>query len=170
MLPPGGSDNKESPCNGADLDSILGLGRSPGERNGDSLQYSCLENPMDRGAYWATVHGVAKNCTRQSNEAPSPAPCSNLVSSGIENWHFQFSNILCLGNIGWYQQSQFINFNSLCCLSNTDHFGKIQNTKPKNTTPHTQTHTTQGTLKERKNPETNWRWPRSYTSPLSSYV
>ena len=40
---------------------IPGLGRSPGERNGNPLQYSCLENPMDRGAWWATVHGVAKS-------------------------------------------------------------------------------------------------------------
>jgi len=46
---------------------IPGLGRSPGERNGNLLQYSCLENPMDRGAWWATVHGVAKSWTRLSN-------------------------------------------------------------------------------------------------------
>ena len=43
--------------------SIPGLGRSPGERNGNPLQYSCLENSMDRGAWWATVHGVAKSQT-----------------------------------------------------------------------------------------------------------
>ena len=42
-----------------DMGSIPGLGRSPGEGNGTPLQYSCLENPMDRGAWWATVHGVA---------------------------------------------------------------------------------------------------------------
>ena len=42
-----------------DVDLISGLGRSPGEGNGNPLQYSCLENPMDRGAWWATVHGVA---------------------------------------------------------------------------------------------------------------
>ena len=53
----------ESSCNAGDLDSIPGLGRSPGEGNGNPLQYSCLENPMDRGAWWATVHGVAKNQT-----------------------------------------------------------------------------------------------------------
>ena len=41
--------------------SVPGLGRSPGEGNGNPLQYSCLENPMDRGAYWATVHGVARS-------------------------------------------------------------------------------------------------------------
>ena len=57
---PSGSDSKESACNAGDLNSIPGLGRSPGEGNGNPLQYSCLENPMDRGAWWATVHGVAR--------------------------------------------------------------------------------------------------------------
>ena len=47
-----------------DMGSIAGSGRSPGERNGSSFQYSCLENPMDRGAWWATVHGVTKSQTR----------------------------------------------------------------------------------------------------------
>ena len=46
-----------------DLSSIPGLGRSPGEGNGNPLQYSCLGNPMDRGAWQATIHGVAKGCT-----------------------------------------------------------------------------------------------------------
>ena len=57
---PGGSDSKESTCNVGDLGSIPGLGRSSGEGNGNPLQYSCLGNPMDRGAWWATVHGVAR--------------------------------------------------------------------------------------------------------------
>ena len=48
---PGGSDDKESACNAGDLGLIPGLGRSPGEGNGNPLQYSCLENPMDRGAF-----------------------------------------------------------------------------------------------------------------------
>ena len=56
---PGGSDGKESACNAGDLGSILGSGRSPGEGSGYPLQYSCLRNPMDRGAWRATVHGVA---------------------------------------------------------------------------------------------------------------
>ena len=47
--------------------NLLGSGRSPGERNGNPLQHSCLENSMDRGAWWATVHGVAKSQTRLSN-------------------------------------------------------------------------------------------------------
>ena len=58
---PGGLDGKESACNAEDLGLILGLGRSLGEGNGNPLQYSCLENSMDKGAWWATVHGVAKS-------------------------------------------------------------------------------------------------------------
>ena len=57
---PGGSD-RESTCNAGDPDSIPGLRRSPGEGNGNPPLYSCLENPMDRGAWWDTVHGVTKS-------------------------------------------------------------------------------------------------------------
>ena len=57
---PGGSDGKASARNVGDLGLIPGSGRSPGEGNGNPLQYSCLENSMDRGAWWATVHGVTK--------------------------------------------------------------------------------------------------------------
>ena len=59
----GDSDGKESACNEGDPGSIPGLGRSPGEANGNTLQYSCLENSMDRGAWQATVHGVTKSRT-----------------------------------------------------------------------------------------------------------
>ena len=52
---------KKSSCNAGDMGSIPGLGRSPGEGNGNPLQYSCLENPMERGAWGITVHGVAKS-------------------------------------------------------------------------------------------------------------
>ena len=58
---PSGSDGKESACNAGDPGSIPGLGRSPGEGNGYPLQYSCLENPMDRGACCTSVHGVPKS-------------------------------------------------------------------------------------------------------------
>ena len=73
---PGGSDSKESDCKSDSkepdrprrLGSIHGSGRSPGEENGYPLQYSCLENSMDREAWWATVHGLTKNWTRVSNK------------------------------------------------------------------------------------------------------
>ena len=61
---PGGSEVKVSACNAEDLGSIPGSGRSPGEGNGNPLQYSCLENTMDGGAWWATVHGFRKSQTR----------------------------------------------------------------------------------------------------------
>ena len=63
----GGSDGKESACNAGDLGSIPGLGRSPGGGHGNPLQYSCLENPMDGGAWWATVHAFANSQTRLSD-------------------------------------------------------------------------------------------------------
>ena len=56
---------KNPTCNAGDLRSIPGLGRSPGEENGHPLQYSCLGNPMDRGAWQATIHGVAKEDTTE---------------------------------------------------------------------------------------------------------
>ena len=57
---PGGSVVKNLPANAGDVGLISGLGRSPGEGNSNPLQYSCLENSMDREAWWATVHGVTK--------------------------------------------------------------------------------------------------------------
>ena len=60
----GGSAGKESACNVGDLGSIPGLGRSFGEGNGNPLQYSCLENPVDIGAWWAAVHGVTQSRTQ----------------------------------------------------------------------------------------------------------
>ena len=66
MLSTIGSEVKASACNAGDQGSIPGSGRSPGEGNGNPLQHSCLENPMEGGAWWATVHGVAKSRTRLS--------------------------------------------------------------------------------------------------------
>ena len=60
---PGGSNGKASAYNAGNLGLIPHLGRSPGERNGNPLQYSCLENPVDGGTWWATVPGVTKNQT-----------------------------------------------------------------------------------------------------------
>ena len=64
---PVGSDGEEYACNAGDLGSILGWGRFPGEGNGYLLQYSCLENSMDRGAWRATIHGVAQSWTKLSD-------------------------------------------------------------------------------------------------------
>ena len=61
---PGSSDGKEFACSVGDWGLIPGSGRSPGEGNGNPLQYSCLENPMDREAWWAAVHSVTKSQTR----------------------------------------------------------------------------------------------------------
>ena len=60
---PGGSDIKESACSAGDQGSIPGLGRCSGEGNGNPLKYSCLENPVDRGAWWVMVHGVTNSRT-----------------------------------------------------------------------------------------------------------
>ena len=64
---PGSSDGKESACNVGDLSLTRGLGRSPREGHGNPLQCSCLENTMDRGAWWATVHGVTKSLIQLSD-------------------------------------------------------------------------------------------------------
>ena len=64
---PGRSDNKESACNEGDSGLIPGLGSSPGKGNGNPLRYSCLENSMDRGAWWATLHRVVKGQTQLSD-------------------------------------------------------------------------------------------------------
>ena len=64
---PGGLDSKESACDSGDVGSIPGSGRSPGEGNGNPLQYSCLENSMNRGAWQAIVHGVSKRWLQLSN-------------------------------------------------------------------------------------------------------
>ena len=60
---PGGSDSQESACSAGDQGSMPGSGRSPGEGNGNLLQYSCLENSVDRGAWRATVHGASNSRT-----------------------------------------------------------------------------------------------------------
>ena len=78
---PGGSDGKESACNAGDPGSIPGLGRSLGGGNGNLLQYSCLKNSMDRGAWRATVHGVTNSWTEQLSLSVS----MRLVSSSQSN-------------------------------------------------------------------------------------
>ena len=66
---PGGSVVKNPPANAGDAGSMPGSGRAPGEGNGNSLQCSCLGSPVDRGAWWATVHAVAKSRTRLNNSS-----------------------------------------------------------------------------------------------------
>ena len=81
---PGGSDSKESACNAGDPGLIPRSGRSPGEGNGNPLQDSCLENPMDRGAWWATVHGLSKSQTRLSNSLHSKDLVGKWFSHPLE--------------------------------------------------------------------------------------
>ena len=71
---PSGSDGRESACNAGDPGSIPGLGRFPEGGNGSPLQCSCLKNPMDRKAWWATVHGVGKSRTLSSHRGFHQAP------------------------------------------------------------------------------------------------
>ena len=81
---PGCSDGKASVYNAGDMGSIPGLGRSAGEGNGNPLQYYYLENPRDRGAWWATVHGVAKSQTRL-NDFTFTFHCGNF---GVLSWFY----------------------------------------------------------------------------------
>ena len=84
----GGSDSKASAYNAGDPGSILGLGRSPGEGKGNPLQHSCLENPMDGGAWWATVHGVAKSRTQLSDFT---SLCQIVIEFSMSSYqHFNF--------------------------------------------------------------------------------
>ena len=75
------AQRKESACNERDVGLIPELGRSPGEGNGNPPQYPWLENPMDRGAYQATVHGVAKSWTCLSNFTHSPCSKYKFIST-----------------------------------------------------------------------------------------
>ena len=77
---PGGSVVKNPPVHTGDADSISGLGGSPGEGNGNPLQYSCQENPMDRSVWWATVHRVTKSRTRLSDWPP---PTRSFVTERV---------------------------------------------------------------------------------------
>ena len=87
-----GTDGKESARNVRDPGLILGWGRSPGERNGNPLQYFCLDNPMDRGACRATVHGIAKNWTRLSDQHfHFHSACKlNKWGDNTQPWHTPF--------------------------------------------------------------------------------
>ena len=107
---------KESACQAGDArdaDSITGLGRYPGVGNGNQLQYSCLENSMDRGAWWATVHGIAKNQTWLSDWACthklSPQELNADTSFGlISNYYPTWYTIYILWT--WERAKIFTNF------------------------------------------------------------
>ena len=109
---PGGSDGKESACNAADPGLIPESRRSPGEGNGNPLQYSCLENSMDGGTWWATVHGVAKSWTRLSNQhfhfqkrkVPLLAPTVQFVGPSAKgNMKFLIQNWLKISR--WWEHN-----------------------------------------------------------------
>ena len=123
---PGGSDSKESAYNAVDPGLIPGSGRSPGEGNGNPLQCSCLENPMDGGAWWATIHGVAKSRTQ----------LSNLTSLHFVVWQKQIQNceeiILqflknCVSHYAMNMQLQhFPNYTIVLCLYMSVYPNKIE--------------------------------------------
>ena len=85
---PGGSKVKASACNAGDLGLIPELGRSPGEGNGSPLQYSCLENPMDGGAWWATVHGVSYCIVFGGTILELEEPISQYIISKLGNYNY----------------------------------------------------------------------------------
>ena len=90
---PGGSEVKVSACNAGHLSSIPGSGRSPGEGNGNPLQYSCLENPMDGGAWWTTVPGATKSRTRLRDFSLREILLSQLSSLKLEQSNLPGGNL-----------------------------------------------------------------------------
>ena len=82
---PGGSDGKKSACNVGGPGLITELGRTPGEGNGNPIQYSCLENPVDRGAGQAIVHGV----TRVRRDLVTKPPLKGMKEDEMVGWHHQ---------------------------------------------------------------------------------
>ena len=103
---PGGSDGKEYACNVGNLSSIPRSGRSPGEGNGNSLQYSCLENFMDRGAWWARVHGVTQTQTQLKRPSTHlqgyPVVSQEACRSG---WKVSLFALLMVSNSKWFLRS-----------------------------------------------------------------
>ena len=90
---PWGLSGKESACNAGDMGSIPGSGRSPGEGSGNPLQYSCLGNPMDRGAWWAPVHGV--DCKELVTKPNCASSSNHLYWCPIAEPHVALSTCLC---------------------------------------------------------------------------
>ena len=89
---PGGSDSKDSACNVGDPGLIPGLGRPPGEGNGYPLQYSCLENSMDREAWWATVHRGSKESDTTKGQM---LHYTNFGQVGMRHYHLARNQSFC---------------------------------------------------------------------------
>ena len=89
---PTGSSGKESACNAGDWGSIPGLGRYPGEWNDNPLQYSCLGNPMDRGAWQAPVHGVTESdMTESLTLSPCQYPSSHVAAGATQSYILHYT-------------------------------------------------------------------------------
>ena len=101
--------SKEVACNAGDVGSIPGLGRSLGERNSNPLQNSCLENPTDRGAWWATVRGVAKSRTRLSDSIKKKDRLSGLLGRKEQQFAISDKNLkqLLFDCVQWSEKVLF---------------------------------------------------------------
>ena len=109
----------KSTCNVGNLSSITGLGRFPGKGNGYPLQYSCLENPMDRGAWWATIHGVTKSWTRW-RDSLSLSRIKHLIK---KSYNFMAFNAkiweICYQ---WLSRKMYTRVTSFCVFIDTYHY------------------------------------------------
>ena len=120
----GGSDGKESACNVEDPSLIPGSERSPGEENGNPFQYSCLDNSMDMGAWWATVHGVTNSCSvvseqlRHTHTRTKVCTLGQMLSCRFLKYQFQRPHLLLI--IILFHKS-FGTVSAGCC--GTDHKG-----------------------------------------------
>jgi len=145
-----GSDGKESACNAGDPGSILGSGRSPGEGNGYPLQYSCLENLTDRGAWQATVHGVTKSrtwLTDTFNFSTLIMPWDCIVMYFSQHAALKDENLGDLGEIGDCPSSL------LSCI--TAHFLRHLQTSPLSLT---RPRLTCSCLPHSTKPSDSWHW------------
>ena len=119
---PGGSDSEDSACHAGGLGSIPGLGRSPGEGNGNPLQYSCLENPMDGGTCRPTVHGVAKSWTwrRFHSQVVLDMFIFNHHRNPLKQYHLHFTSQKTVGQLNMFPRlTQLIIWDFNPCLEDS---------------------------------------------------